>query len=101
MLLAVEFHHDVPKEIVIVTPSLKEAEPFLARLRRTFLPNRVLAVVKASDVEERADIVPLVRGKLALGGRATAYVCEQQVCKRPTSDPEVFARQIRATSTMP
>jgi len=101
MLLAVEFHHDVPKEIVIVTPSLKEAEPFLARLRRTFLPNRVLAVVKASDVEERADIVPLVRGKLALGGQATAYVCEQQVCKRPTSDPEVFARQIRATSTMP
>ena len=101
MLLAVEFHHDMPKEIVIVTPSLKEAEPLLARLRRTFLPNRVLAVVEASDVEERADIVPLVRGKLALGGQATAYVCEQQVCKRPTSDPEVFAQQIQATSTIP
>jgi hypothetical protein len=101
MLLAVEFHHAVPKEIVIVTPSLEEAEPFLARLRRTFLPNRVLVVVEASDVEERADIVPLVRGKLALGGQATAYVCEQQLCKRPTSDPEVFAQQIQATSARP
>ena len=101
MLLAVEFHHDVAREIVIVTPSREAAEPFLAELRDTFLPNRVLAVVEASDVEERADVVPLVRGKLALGGRATAYVCERQVCKRPTSDPAVFARQIQSASLAP
>ena len=101
MFLAVEFHHDEAKEIVIVTPSPQDAEPFLAELRHTFLPNKVLAVVEASDVEERAAVVPLVRGKLALGGQATAYVCEQQLCKRPTSDPEVFARQIQATSARP
>ena len=95
MLLAVDFHHDAPKEIVVVTPSREEAEPFLAELRATFLPNRVLVVVESAAVAERAEIVPLVRGKLALGGRATAYVCEQQVCKRPTSDPAVFAQQIR------
>jgi len=98
MLLAVDFHHDVSKEIVVVTPSREEAEPFLAELRATFLPNRVLVVVESTDVAERAGVVPLVRGKLALGGRATAYVCEQQVCKRPTSDPAVFAQQIRRRS---
>src|SRR5713101_4935521 len=46
MLLAVDFQLDVPKEIVIVTArSRAEAEPLLAELRATFLPNRVLSVV--------------------------------------------------------
>jgi uncharacterized protein YyaL (SSP411 family) len=101
MLLAVDFHRDVAKEIVIVTPSWAEAEPLLHELRRTFVPNRVLAVVEATDVAERAALVPLVRGKLAQGGVATAYVCETQVCKRPTTDPAVFARQLRARPATP
>ena len=46
MLLAVDFHLDRPKEIVIVTPnSRSEAEPLLARLRAKFVPNRILIVV--------------------------------------------------------
>ncbi len=46
MLLAVDFHLDRPKEIVIATPnSRREAEPLLARLRAEFVPNRILIVV--------------------------------------------------------
>jgi uncharacterized protein YyaL (SSP411 family) len=101
MLLAVDFHHDVPKQIVIVTPSQEGAEPFLVELRGAFVPNRVLAVVEVADVAERAELVPLVKGKLAQDGRPTAYVCERQVCKRPTTDPAVFARQIQARSAVP
>ena len=33
-------------------------------------------------------------GGLALGGRATAYVCLDRVCRLPTSDPAVFAEQL-------
>ncbi len=97
MLLAAEFHLDTPKEVVIVTPTAREeAEPFLAKLRSTFLPNRVLAVAtEGADLTAQARLVPLLQGKLALRGQATAYVCERGVCKLPTSDPEVFARQIR------
>jgi uncharacterized protein YyaL (SSP411 family) len=101
MLLALDFHYDVAKEIVIVTPSREEAEPFLAELRRAFVPNRVLAVVEVADVAERAELVPLVRDKLAQDGRPTVYVCERQVCRRPTTDPDVFARQIQAKSALP
>ena len=32
--------------------------------------------------------------KKARGGRVTAYVCENQVCKLPTADPDVFATQL-------
>jgi hypothetical protein len=97
MLLAADFQLDTPKEVVIVAPAARdEAEPFLARLRSTFLPNRVLAVAtEGPDLTGQARLVPLLRGKLALKGQATAYVCELGVCKLPTSDPEVFERQIR------
>jgi uncharacterized protein YyaL (SSP411 family) len=29
-----------------------------------------------------------------IGGKLTAYVCEQRVCALPTSDPAIFAQQI-------
>jgi hypothetical protein len=97
MLLAADFRLDVPKEVVIVArASRKQAEPLLARLRSTFLPNRVLAVaVEGADLAAQARLVPLVQGKLARKGEATAYVCEKRICALPTSDPEVFASQIR------
>ncbi len=90
MLLAVDWWLDVPKEIVVVVPkSRAEAEPLLAKLRGTFVPNRVLVVATAGD-----RTTPLVEGKTALRGRATAYVCEKGVCKLPTGDPEVFLKQV-------
>ena len=103
MLLAVDFHLDTPKEIILVAPSSRaDAGPFLDRLATTFLPNRILAVaVEGRDLADQAEVVPLLEGKYAIDGRATAYVCENRVCDLPTTDPEVFARQIRATGHRP
>ncbi|MGA3121836.1 MAG: thioredoxin domain-containing protein [Polyangiaceae bacterium] len=97
MLLALDFRYDAPKEIVIVTPKARdEAAPFLERLGRTFLPNRVLSVVTdESDQTEEADLLPAIRAKVARKGAATAYVCENQTCDLPTTDPDVFGQQIR------
>jgi len=97
LLLAVDYYLDAPKEVVIVTAGGRaEAAPLLAELQATFLPNRILAVVsEGSDQEKLAELVPLVEKKVAQGDKATAYVCVGRVCDRPTSDPEVFARQIR------
>jgi uncharacterized protein YyaL (SSP411 family) len=97
MLIALDFRYDSPKDIVIVTPAVRaEAEPFLARLRKTFLPNRVLSVVtEGADKAAQAQLVPSIRDKIARKGVATAYVCERQTCEPPTTDPDVFAQQIR------
>ena len=97
MLLALDFHLDTPKEIVIVCPRrVSEAAPLLAQLRAAFVPNRVLALVPQGDELARlARLVPLVEGKVAQRGKATAYVCEHRVCELPTSDPAVFAKQLR------
>jgi uncharacterized protein YyaL (SSP411 family) len=101
MLLALDFRTDTPKEIILVTPEKEsEAEPFLDRLRASFLPNHVVAVVTGETQKEHAALVPLVKGKVARGGKATAYVCERQVCDLPTSDPAVFAKQIAKVSSL-
>jgi uncharacterized protein YyaL (SSP411 family) len=95
MLSGLDFRLDRPKQIVIVTPhDLSGAAPFLAELRTRFVPNRVVVALAESDRAGLADLVPLVADKRARGGTTTAYVCERNVCKLPTSDPAVFAQQI-------
>lgn len=99
MLLAVDFQLDTAKQIVIVVPtSPAQARPFLQKLRSSFLPNRVLTIVaEGQDLTERARLVPLVENKVAQRGLATVYVCERRACELPTTDPEVFAKQIENT----
>ncbi|MFQ5700954.1 MAG: thioredoxin domain-containing protein, partial [Acidobacteriota bacterium] len=96
MLCALDFYLDEPKEIVLVAPDRPEqARPFLDRLARTFVPNRVVVTTMAGDPLERlAGLMPLVKDRGVKDGKATAYVCVNRVCKLPTTDPEEFARQI-------
>jgi hypothetical protein len=103
MLAAVDSLFDKPKEIVIVKPTADTTvEPLLARLRTTFVPNRVLSIVtQGSDLERQQQIIPLLQFKTAIGGKVTAYVCEQQVCALPTADPAVFAQQIAKVEPLP
>ncbi len=102
MMAALDFYLDTPKEIVIVKPREGgDIEPFLAKLSAQYLPNCVLVVTReGEELEALAKVVPLVGGKVALGGEPTAYVCEKQVCKLPTADPEIFAKQISTVAPL-
>ena len=98
MLLALDFHLAAPKQIVIVAPrgNRQAAQGLLEQLRPLFLPNRVLALVcEGKELERAGAKVPLLREKRAQGGLAVAYLCENRTCRRPTSDPEEFGRQLR------
>ena len=103
MLLALDFHLDTPKQIIVVAPSSRQqANALLAPLRRTFLPNRVLAAVaQGAQLDAHAALVPLLEEKRALRGQPTAYVCERRVCDLPTGDPAVFAKQIGKVEPLP
>ena len=99
LLLAVEYYHDATKEIVVVAPA-EGAELELAKmlvpLRATHNPNRVISIVReGADLDAHAAEVSLVKGKYAIGGKVTAYVCVDRVCDYPTSDPKKFAEQLR------
>jgi uncharacterized protein YyaL (SSP411 family) len=98
MLLALDFLLDTPKQVVIVAPrgNREAAQGLLAQFRGTFLPNRMLALAcEGEELERSSAVVPLLKGKKAEGEQAVAYFCEDKTCRRPTSDPEEFGRQLR------
>ena len=86
------------REVVIVQPDdgkRNELDAMLAPARRGLGITRVLAVTSESAARgELSTTLPIVKGKRAIGGAVTAYVCENRVCARPTSDPAVFAKQL-------
>jgi uncharacterized protein YyaL (SSP411 family) len=43
----------------------------------------------------------LVRGKEAVGGRVTAYVCEGRTCMAPTGNPAELLKQIGTVHPLP
>jgi uncharacterized protein YyaL (SSP411 family) len=105
MLLAVDFHLDTPRQILIVLPpggNLAEAAPLLSAFRRIFLPNRILSVTHAGKaLREAVRVIPLLEGKEAVGGKVTAYVCENRACRLPTGDPAEFSRQLGPVTPLP
>jgi uncharacterized protein len=95
LLAALDFHLDTPLEIVLVSPPGGGAPALEAVLRRAFVPNRAyVAASEGRELDERARVVPLLEGKRALRGAATAYVCRRRTCELPTSDPAVFRAQL-------
>ena len=98
MLLALDFLLDTPKQVLIVAPqgNRQAAQQLLEQFSSTFLPNCILTVVCEGEELERAiAVVPLLKEKKAQGDLAVAYFCENRTCRRPTSDPEEFGRQLR------
>jgi uncharacterized protein YyaL (SSP411 family) len=103
LLLAVDFQLDSPKSVAIVAPEGAHGLPeLLAPLRIAFLPNRAIAIAhEGPDLDAQASLVPWLRYKVADQGLATAYVCENQVCDAPTSDPAVLAEQLTQVLPLP
>lgn len=101
MLCALDFRLDTPKEIVVVRPPGDPAAALMAPLRATFLPNAVFAVLTPAAEPAVAPLVPLVAEKPLKDGTATAYVCERQVCRLPTTDPATLAAELKVVAPLP
>lgn len=86
MMEAIDFAVDTPKEIVIAKG--KGEEELFAVAHQNFVPNKILLLV-----DETLGL-PIVKGKKAIDGKATAYVCENFTCELPTTDPEVLKKQL-------
>ncbi len=78
-------------EIAIVgDPDADDTGALLTAARRHYRPGQVLAV--ASD--PAASEVPLLHDRKAIGGCATAYLCRDFACQRPTTDPAELTHQL-------
>jgi uncharacterized protein YyaL (SSP411 family) len=98
MLLALDYFTDTPPEVVLIWASGQRAPAaFVDPLRRRFMPNRaLLGAAEGVELDALARLAPIAAGKTALGGRATAYVCERGACGLPTTDPAAMEAQLAA-----
>ena len=92
LLSAVDFGVGPAYEVVIAgKPGSADTENMLAALRRAYHPNIVVIFHPMGKGE--ADIVrlaPFIKTQVSLDGQATAYVCHNYACQRPTTDVEVM-----------
>jgi uncharacterized protein YyaL (SSP411 family) len=101
MLAALDWSLDQPLEVVVVRPREDSGRALLEVLQRAYLPDAVRAIAaEGPDLEKQARAVPLLGGRRAQRGKATAYVCRKNVCDLPTSDPMTFAKQLAKTEPL-
>ncbi len=92
LLMALDYASDRSKEVAIVgDPRSSATRALVTAVRAGFNPNLVLA----AGLPE-AGAVPLLAGKTLRNGEPTAYVCESQVCRAPTTEPRLAAELARA-----
>jgi uncharacterized protein YyaL (SSP411 family) len=98
LLLALDFRTDAVREVVLVWPEAG-APPadLLGELRATFLPSRALTgAAEGVALARLARTARIAAGKIAVAGRAAAYVCERGACRLPVTDAAGLRKQLAA-----
>jgi len=90
-LCALDFALAAPREVAIVgDPTSAEVRALLEVLWGAYRPNQVVALARPGETP----VVPLLEGRTALDGRATAFVCERFACRLPVTEPADLAAQL-------
>ena len=95
MLLALDWFHGDPLEIVLLRPDGGSDAELFAELASRFLPNAI--VVRATESAAKgalAQVTPLVRDRGAMAGNAAAYVCRRGACGLPATDAADLAKAL-------
>ncbi len=83
-------------EVAIVgQPGDAATAALIAETRRGFRPNQVTAVA----ADPAASAIPLMADRVAIDGRATAYVCRAFACRLPVGEADALRAQLEAAAT--
>jgi len=88
LMIALDFALGPSREVVVVgRPQADDTRAMLRALRTRFLPDTVV-LFRPSDQPDPAiaRLAPFTRDQNGLDGQATAYVCHNHTCSRPTTD---------------
>ena len=89
MLQALHLYLGGLKEVAVVGKKNDLAtQEFLDTLRKGFYPNAVFAFAYGDEAEKAGLIIPLLKDRKLVNGKATAYVCRQGTCLAPVHTVE-------------
>ena len=96
MMAAFDYHLDKPKQIIIAgKSSANDTKAMLTAVHRRFIPNKILMLADGGHGQQSlARHFSFIASIQARDGKATAYVCENNVCKLPTSDVGTMEKQL-------
>ncbi|UCE27392.1 MAG: thioredoxin domain-containing protein [Candidatus Coatesbacteria bacterium] len=88
LMAAVDFAVGPSHEVVIVgDPGSDDTRAMLDAVGRVHVPNAVVLLVPVGDDRaEITELAPYAEGFDTVKGKATAYVCSNFACERPTND---------------
>jgi len=91
---ALDFQFAQTKQILIAGDAMsQDTRELLAQINTRFLPNKIVLLADGGAGQRQlARWLPFVQGARRINDRATAYICEKYICKRPTTDPRVVAQ---------
>ncbi len=99
MLQAVDYLLGPTHEVVVVGDiGAPDTTQLLSALNSEFLPRKAVLVYPVTPQEERIAIEALaqfVQGQEQVEGKATAYVCTNFSCQRPTTDAAEMLERLR------
>jgi hypothetical protein len=76
-------------------PQATDTRALLDVLAHGYHPHTVLASAPPERVQDDAATIPLLQGRQAIGGRATAYVCRNMMCQLPVHTPQELRALLR------
>jgi uncharacterized protein YyaL (SSP411 family) len=111
LLIALSEHLSPSREIAVVGGrGADDTRALLRAIRARFLPGTALALREAGDAGGKSrgaasaagsdpgaldSLIPLLEGKTAIDGRATAYVCRNYACRQPVTDVVALEAELR------
>jgi len=100
LVAALDFSLSKPKQIIVAGQANAPCTRALLRLvHERYIPNKILLLADGGPGQKQlAQWLPFIHSVTQKQGRATAYICENYVCKLPTADPQVVARLLDAKS---
>jgi uncharacterized protein YyaL (SSP411 family) len=89
-MVALDYGFGPSHQVVIVGGSQTEdSGEMLRAIRNHFIPNKtVIFYPAAGDASAIEEISPFVKGYRSIGGKTTVYVCQDHLCKKPTTEAD-------------
>jgi len=100
LVAALDFSLSKPKQIIIAgQPDAADTRTLLRLVNERYIPNKILMLADGGQGQKQlAQWLPFIESVNRKQGRATAYICENYVCKLPTADPQIVRRLLDAKS---
>jgi len=85
-----------PRELVVVGLDAPGADELLLQADEAFVADLVRAGARTGEAAGLAAEVPLLEGRQAVEGKATAYLCVGGTCREPVREPDALRQQLAA-----